>query len=240
MQTTSYISISQQMVLSRMMDVISNNIANASTPGFKVEQPIFREYQVRGSNGQMVSYVHDAGVYRDDKQGDLTTTNNPLDLGIQGSGYFTIQTPDGTRYSRSGRFQLGESGQIETDQGYAVLSTQNQPIVIPQNAGTISIANDGTVSTAANGAIGQIRLSSFANPEQLVSGADGLYVTDATPAPDTTSVIHQGMIESSNVVSITQLTRLMGIQQAYSGAQKMVTDEDSRIRNAIDKLAQAV
>jgi flagellar basal-body rod protein FlgF len=240
MQTTSYVAISQQMVLSRMMDVISNNLANMSTPAFKAEQPVFREFPVRGSQGQTISYVHDAGVFRDDKQGDLSPTNNPLDLGIQGKGYFSVQTPDGTRYTRNGHLQIGDSGQLETNQGYSVLSTLGRPIIIPQNSGTISIAGDGTISTASNGTIGQVAVSAFANTAQLVSSADGLYVTDEPPAADTTSIIHQGTIESSNVTSITQLTKLMSIQQAYASAQQMVTDEDTRIRNAIDKLSQAV
>jgi flagellar basal-body rod protein FlgF len=240
MQSTTYVSISQQMALSRSMDVIANNLANSSTVGYKEQQPLFQQFLVAGPKNQTVSYVQDKGTYRNMAQGDLSTTGNPLDFGIQGNGYFTVSTPDGNRFTRNGRFQLGPNGELETSQGYALQSTLGRPIDIPSNAGPVNIANDGTIADAQGNVLGKVGMVDFSKPSQMVSSANGLYVTDEAPQADTTSSLHQGMIEGSNVKPIVEMTRLMGLQEAYSSAQNMVTGEDTRIRNAIDKLSQAV
>ncbi|HTH97314.1 MAG TPA: flagellar basal-body rod protein FlgF [Stellaceae bacterium] len=239
MQSTSYVSISQQTVLNRTMDIIANNLANASTTGYKEQQPLFKQFLTQGPSGQTVTYVQDAGTYRDQSQGDLTKTDNPLDFAIQGSGYFTVSTPNGDRFTRNGRFQIGKDGSIQTAQGYQVNSTLGKPIVIPGNAGTVSVANDGTVTDTQGNTLGRIAVVKFSQPTKLVSGANGLYVTDEKPAADATSTIRQGMVEGSNVKSIVELTRLMSLQQSFTSAQDMVQGEDTRIRNAIDKLSQA-
>jgi flagellar basal-body rod protein FlgF len=239
MQSTSYVSLSQQSALSRAMDVLANDMANMSTPAFKIEMPINREYPVKLGRGQTVSYVEDMGVWRDTRQGDLTYTSNPLDTAIQGSGYYSVQTPAGTRYTRNGRFQIGTGGQIVTAQGYPILSDRGTPIKMPTDAGQIVISGDGTIVTAKGAPVGKIGMSKFANGERLVSEEDGLYVTDAQPTPDTDSQIKQGTIENSNAEPIVLLTKLMAVQRAYSDAQSMSDGEDTRIRNAIDKLAAA-
>jgi flagellar basal-body rod protein FlgF len=240
MQSTSYVSISQQTVLSRTMDMIANNLANSSTTGFKEQQPMFRQFLVNASNGQQVSYVQEAGSFRDASQGDLSLTGNPLDVGINGPGYFTIGTQNGDRYTRNGKFQLGKNRELQTSTGDAVQSTQKRSIVIPQNVTQIRFTNDGTVMDQNGLTIAKLAIANFKNPSKLVSSAGGLYVTDETPTQDTKSTIQQGMVENSNVKPIVELTRLLNLQQFYSNDQQMVTDEDSRIRNAIDKLSQAV
>jgi flagellar basal-body rod protein FlgF len=238
MQTSAYVALSQQTVLNRTLDVLANNIANMSTPAFKAERPVFQEALMPGPNGQTVSYVRDVGVVRDLRQGDLTSTGNPLDVSIDGAGYFTVDTPDGSRYTRNGRFQIGPQGVIETSSGHPVLSDQGKPITVPAGSTGISISVSGTISTSA-GVIGKIGVVSFADPQQLSAASDDLFVTDATPTPDTTSQIRQGMIEQSNIQPVVELTRLLDIQRAYNSAQQMVDGEDTRIRNAIDKLSQA-
>ena len=237
MQSTTYVSLSQQSALSQIMDVLANDMANMSTPGFKVEMPVSKEYPVSIGSGQTVSYVSDIGVWRDARQGDLTYTANPLDVGIDGNGYLSVSTPEGTRYTRNGRFQIGPNNQLVTSQGHPVLSDQQQPITLPPGAGAVVIGSDGTVMTRSGTTIGKLGLSQFSDPEQLVPQEDGLYVTDATPTPDTTSLVKQGTLESSNAQPIVLLTKLMAVQRAYSDAQSMAEDEDTRIKNALDKLS---
>jgi flagellar basal-body rod protein FlgF len=239
MQSTTYVSLSQQSALSQAMDVLANDMANISTPAFKIEMPISKEYPVRLSSGQTVSYVQDVGVWRDTRQGDLTYTANPLDTAIEGEGYYSLQTPAGVRYTRNGRFQIGVGNQLVTAQGYPVLSKQGQPISVPAGSGQIVVEGDGTIKTTDGTQVGQLGLSRFSQQEQLVSQEDGLYVTDAQPIPDTASQVKQGMIESSNAQPIVLLTKLMAVQQAYTNAQSMAEGEDTRIRNAIDKLSAA-
>ena len=108
MEAASYVALSSQMALTRQLDVVANNLANASTPAFKGERMIFAEFvtqkQTAASGG--TSFVQDFGTARDASQGPLAQTGNPLDLALQGDGYFKVQTPLGLRYTRNGRFQL--------------------------------------------------------------------------------------------------------------------------------------
>lgn len=247
MQNTTYVALSQQMALSRQMDVIANNIANSSTPAFKVENSAFKEYLVKGAGKQPVSYVFDTGVYRDMRPGNFSKTDNPLDVAIEGNGYFTVNTPDGPRYTRNGHFQLSADGTVVTSQGYPVMTDTNQPLQALPGTAKIQIAEDGTVTSiigdgtinSGSAPIGRIGLAQFANPQQLVSAADGLYVASETPSIDTTSTLKQGMVEESNVQSVVELTRLLSIQRAYNSAQQMIDGEDTRVKGALDKLARA-
>ena len=238
MQTATYVALSRQTVLGRSMDVIANNLANMSTTGFKSETPLFQEYLQAGPKGQTISYVRDIGVVRDGRSGDLSSTGNPLDIGINGGGYFQVNTTDGPRYTRNGRFQIDSGRNLVTAQGNQVLNAAGQPITIPQGATSISIGADGSVATET-GPIGKIALTSFANEQDLVAAGNGLYATSATPVPDTTSTMHQGFLEQSNVQPILAMIQMQQLQGAYSSAQNLIEGEDNRLRNAIDKLSKS-
>ena len=239
MQSATYVALSRQTVLGRQMDVIANNLANMSTAGFKNEKQLFQEYlEPSPVRGRTIAYVRDAGVVRDTHQGDLSRTGNPLDVGIDGNGYFQVSTVDGPRYTRNGRFQLDANRTLVTSQGYQVLDATGQPISIPQGASSISIGTDGTVSSDT-GPVGKIALSSFANQQDLVPAGSGLYVTSATATPDTTSTVHQGTLEDSNVQPILEMTQMLDVQRAYAAAHNIIEGEDNRQRNAIDKLSKS-
>jgi flagellar basal-body rod protein FlgF len=237
MQTATYVALAHQTALESGMDVMANNLANLSTPAFKGETVLFSQYLQSAPGGGEISYVRDSGVRRDTKPGGLSETGNSLDTGIEGDGYFSVETADGPRYTRNGRFQLDSSGNIVTSQGFKVLSDQGQPIVLPANTRKISIALDGQLSTET-GPVGKIGLSHFDNQQDLVGAENGLYVTSDTPTPDTTSKLHQGKVEESNVNAIAAMTKLMGLQKAYTGAAQIIDQEDQRIKNAIDKISR--
>jgi flagellar basal-body rod protein FlgF len=239
MQTATYVALAHQTALESGMDVMANNLANLSTPAFKGETVLFSQYLQAAPEGGNISYVRDVGVRRDTKQGNLTQTGNPLDTGIEGDGYFTVGTSDGQRYTRNGRFQLDSGGNLVTSQGYQLLSDQGQPITMPANTRHITIADDGEVSSET-GPVGKIGISHFDNQQDLVGAADGLYVTNDQPTPDTTSKLHQGTVEESNINAISALTKLMGLQKAYTGAEQIIDGEDTRIKNAIDKISRVV
>src|ERR1700759_4686280 len=126
MENSLLVSLSQQLAAYRAMDVIANNIANVSTPGFKREAAKFQEYvaEMRPAEGQKgpqpVSFVKEAGVVRDSSQGNIEQTGAPFDLAISGKGYFAVQTPGGLRYTRDGHFTLDGNGNLVTSQGYQV------------------------------------------------------------------------------------------------------------------------
>ncbi|HZS81994.1 MAG TPA: flagellar basal-body rod protein FlgF [Stellaceae bacterium] len=236
MQAATYIALSSQMALSRQMDVVANNLANASTPSFKAERVLFAEYLDRKGSTPL-AFVQDFGSSRDTSQGPLSRTGNSLDIALQGEGYLKVDTPFGTRYTRNGRLLLDATGQLVTAQGYAVLGAGDQPINIPTNAKNIAITRDGTISTD-QGEAGQIEIVQFPDERALRPSAGGLYVTEAQPVPASNTLVLQGMIEGSNVEPIIEMTRLMKIAQSYSSAKDLMDGENTRITNAIDKLGK--
>ena len=237
MQTPSYVALSSQAALSRQMDIVANNIANASTPAFKAERVLFQQYLTPG--GSDTAFVQDATTYRDTRQGPMSHTGNSLDVAIDGSGYLAVSTPEGTRYTRNGHLRLGADGTLKTAQGDSVLGDGGQPISIPQGATDIVITTDGTVN-AQGGPIGKISVVAFDDDSQAETGADGLYVSNDDPKPATDAVLRQGMIEDSNVQPVAELTRMLNVSRSYSAATDMISGENDRIKNAIDKLSKIV
>ncbi|MBV9863571.1 MAG: flagellar basal-body rod protein FlgF [Alphaproteobacteria bacterium] len=237
MQIPSYVALSSQAALSRQMDMVANNIANASTPAFKTERVLFRKYVGTSASGE-TDFVEDAASYRDTRQGPLNRTGNNLDVAIDGNGYLAVSTPEGERYTRNGHLQLGADGTLVTNSGHPVLGDDGQPLTLPAGASNVTITTDGTVSTKT-GPVGKIRLVAF-DDAQAEIGADGLYVSNADPAPATGATLRQGMIEESNVQPVIELTRMLNISRSYSAAVEMINGENDRIKNAIDKLSKIV
>jgi flagellar basal-body rod protein FlgF len=235
MNTPSYVALSSQMALQRQMDVLSNNIANSSTPAFRGERLVFAEYLARASGN--ASMVQDVGMARDTRQGPLTRTGNSLDLALKGEGYFVVDTPTGPRETRNGRFQLGPQGELVTSEGYTVHGESVQPVTLPADAADVTIGRDGTISTA-QGEAGKIQVVRFEDDRALVPAANGLYVTDAQPQPAADTAVLQGMVEESNVQPIVEMTRLMQVARSFAFSKEMVDGEHDRLKNAIDKLSR--
>jgi flagellar basal-body rod protein FlgF len=237
METAAYVAMSRQTVLEQAMEVIANNLANASTSGFKGSEPLFRDYLQPGPGRQQIAYVRDAGSVRDIRQGDLKLTGNSLDAAIQGDGYYSVSTAAGVRYTRIGSFQTTPQGLLVTASGDPVLDDRGNPITLPTTPGRIAIGTDGTI--AKNGTpVGKLGVVSFANPQQLVEESAGLYTTTAAPTPDATSRIQQGAIEQSNIRSVVEMTRMLSVQGAYADTVQVMSAEDTRLKNAIDKLSR--
>lgn len=236
MENAGYIALSRQMVLRREMDVIANNMANLNTPAFKGQSMLFVEYLETVDSGEKMSFVQDISLVRNLTEGQMTSTENPLDLAIAGDGYFEIETPVGPRYSRNGVFQLNADSQLVTSSGQPVLGEGGQPITLPPNSTDVTITRDGTISTS-QGPAGRLRLVRFENEQAMVKLADGLYDAggqDALPTED--AEIMQGMIEGSNVQGIFELTRMIETARSYSSTGKLVNDEHERLRRAIQSL----
>lgn len=241
MENTSYIALSRQNALWRQMDVIANNMANANTPAYKGEHMMFREFLVdtRSSaraTGTKLSFVQDTGLLRDTREGALTKTDNPLDVGIHGDGYFQIETQAGMRYSRNGHFRLDEGGMLVNTQGYAVMDKNNNPIIFAPNETRIEISGDGTVSTE-NGVVANLKVVRFANEQNLRKAGDSLYeTTDQAETVERPSVV-QGMMEESNVSPVLEITKMTELLRQYEAAQNMIDKEHDRTMKAIETLA---
>ncbi len=242
METTSYIALSRQSSLRRELDIVANNIANMNTVGFKGERMQFVEHLVksRGSHkvlGNKLSYVRDISTIRDLSHGPLEKTGNSLDVGIAGDGYFAIQTELGERYTRNGRFQLDEGGQLVTQKGDAVLSDGGQPFFFAPGEANISIGRDGTVSTV-NGTVGRLSVVNFDNQHQLRPDVSGLYASETPPNPVDEPNIVQGVLEGSNIQPIIEMSRLIEVQRKYEGVRNFLDKEDERMRKMLRDLSE--
>ena len=236
------------------LDVISNNLANVSTNGFKRGRAVFEDllYQNLRQPGaqssqqtqipsglQLGTGVRPVSTARIFTQGNIQKTDNSLDVAVQGNGFFQVLLPDGTTgYTRDGSFQKDNQGQIVTADGYPV-----QPnITIPANALTVSIGTDGTVSitqsgTAATTQIGSIQLATFINPGGLQSIGQNLFLETAasgTPTPNTpgtngAGIVNQGYVETSNVNVAEELVTMIQTQRAYELNSKVVSTSDAML-----------
>jgi flagellar basal-body rod protein FlgG len=239
------------------MRVIANNLANVGTTGFKRDRANFATlaYQDARVAGQQSSSetayatglnlgtgVAVQSTTRIATQGSLQTTNNSLDVALDGEGYFQIQLPGGvTGYTRAGNFSRSPEGQLVTSQGYVV-----QPaITIPEGASSIAISTDGTVSAVVQGTaeptqLGQLTLASFANPAGLQAQGDNFLVeTAASGAAQIGAAgeggrgnIRQGMLEGSNVNIVEEMVDMIECQRAYEINSKMISSVDEMLRNA--------
>jgi flagellar basal-body rod protein FlgG len=237
------------------MDVISNNMANVGTTGFKKSRAIFQDllYQVERQPGaqstqqtqlpsglQLGTGVNPVATERMHLQGNLEKTGNPLDVAINGKGFFQILMPDGTTgYTRDGSFQLDNQGQLVTASGFTV-----QPaLTIPADAQSVTIGRDGTVSitqpgNAAAQQIGSLQLANFINPAGLQSLGENLYAETAAsgapaanaPGSNGLGLLNQSFVETSNVNVVEELVNMIQTQRAYELNSKAVSTSDQMLQ----------
>lgn len=238
-ENPGYIALSRQMVLRRQMDMVANNLANLTTPGFKGESMLFVEHLARTEPREKISFVRDIATIRDLKAGPMTETGSPFDLAIRGEGYFAIETPEGTRYTRAGGFTPDPDGRIVSAQGFALLDDGGAPITIPVDALSVAVARDGTISTD-QGELGRVQVVRFDNQQALKRQANSLYDAAGQAAlPVEQPDVQQGKLESSNVAGVVEMTRLVATVRSYEAAAKLANNEHERQRRAIDALATA-
>jgi flagellar basal-body rod protein FlgF len=240
MENSTYIALSGQNAREHQMEVLANNIANLSTPGFKGEKMMFQEYLSKPPDGgDPSSYVVSQGNARDMSQGPLTHTGNPLDVALDGAGFMPVTTPGGTQYTRNGHLQLDNQGELVTSAGFVVQGEGGSPIVIPSGAGSITIGKDGTVSTDKQ-TVGKIAVVNFDNPQALAESQGGLYSTTQTPTPATGTTVEQGTIEEANIQPVVEMTKLMDAAHQIGVAKNFADGEHTRLKNAIDRLGKTV
>jgi len=224
------------------MDVVANNIANMNTTGFKGERMMFVEHLVKSKGGERilgdkVSYTRDISTMRDLSPGALEHTGNPLDVAIEGEGYFVIQTDGGDRYTRNGHFQLDENGQLITGGGQPVLSDGGAPFFFAPGDTKITISGDGTVSTQ-NGDVGRLSVVGFENQHKLRPGSGGLYATEDTPQPVEKVKLIQGKLEGSNIQPVVEMARMIEVHRKYEGVKGFLEKEDERMKKMIRDLSE--
>ncbi|MEO5806876.1 flagellar basal-body rod protein FlgF [Devosia sp.] len=239
-ENAQLISLSRQMALQRQMDVVANNMANVNTTGFKSEQMLFEQYDMpvardrdfQGSD-QPLAYVQDWATVHDLSGGDIIQTGNPLDVALNGDGFFSVQTSGGERYTKSGAFQISNTGQLVDLNGNPVLG-QGGPFQFGPAEKDVAIAADGTVSTSA-GIKGRLKLVEFAQPQALNREGDNLF-SGGTPTPSTKTQAMQGSLEKSNVSGITQMAEMIRVTRSYESIAQLMSRQDEMRSAAIQRL----
>jgi flagellar basal-body rod protein FlgG len=241
------------------LDVITNNLSNVSTNGFKRSRAVFEDLlyqnvrqpgaqssqQTNLPSGQQIGTgVRAVAIERIHTQGNPQQTGNSKDVMVNGPGFFQVLLPDGTAaYTRDGSFQTDANGQLVTSSGFVI-----QPaITVPANATAITVARDGTVSATVPGAtaptqVGTLQLTTFVNPAGLESKGENLYVETAssgnpttnTPGTNGAGVLLQGFVETSNVNVVEEMVNMIQTQRAYEINSKAITTSDQMLA----KLAQ--
>ena len=240
---------------------IANNLANAGTTGYKRSRAIFADllYQnVRQAGAQssqdtqlpsglmMGTGVRTVATEKLFTQGNLSQTENLLDMAIQGRGFFQVLLPDGSQaYTRDGSFQVDNQGQMVTSNGYVL-----QPaITIPENAQSVNIGTDGTVSATLPGSssitqLGTVQLADFVNPAGLQSMGDNLYLESSasgSPQPGNPGLnglgtLVQGFVESSNVNVVEELVNMIETQRAYEMNSRAISTTDQMMQYVANNL----
>ena len=239
MENTAYIGLSQANALKQWMDVTANNVANMSTPGFKAQDMLFKEYLSKPRDGDKISMVIDYGTFRNTEQGPMQQTHNKLDFALQGDGFFAIQTDKGVRYTRDGSFALNDKNQIVTQEGFPVLGTTSQPIAVQPGTSHISVTGGGNVSTEL-GEVGKFKLVKFEKEQDLTPVGYNMYdaVEQQEQTADGTSVL-QGMIEGSNVKPVVEMNKMIEILRLYQQTAKMLQSDHDLQRSVISKLTRS-
>lgn len=242
MENAILIGLSQQTALRRNLDIIAHNLANMETVAYKSERPLFHTFlaPVRDANGDQDSakFVNDYGMVRNTTEGTLRRTSNPLDVAIDGPGYFAVATDDGEGYTRNGHFRIDQEGKLSTSDGNAILDTNRNEIFFGPDEKAVSIARDGSISTTA-GPKGQLLVVVFADESTLSRAGGSLYRSSTEPSDRANTVIQQGSIEESNVIPIMEMSTMLEVMRAYSASTKLVKSVEDLAQRAIRTLGQA-
>ena len=235
MDLTGYLGLGRGLGLQRAMDVLANNIANVDTTGFRRQDLVFEESLERAGEPGRVAFGEDHGTAVDRREGPLRATGGMLDLALVGAGWFQVNTPDGTRLTRAGRFVTDGNGTVVNSQAEPVLDDSGSPLSVPVDAQTIAVAQDGTVS-ADQVVVGKVGVFDLPEGAHLVPEGAGTYRTDAALSPVADAQIVQGSLEGSNVQPIMEMTRLIEVTRAFESTQKLLETHHDLARRTVDRM----
>ena len=249
MDGPSIIALSGQIAMQSHVDVVANNVANLQAPGYRADRMLFQSFISQlDVPGRQVAFVHDRATYIDAAQGNIEATGNPLDMAINGDGFFAVERPGGAGngYSRDGRFKIGPDRTLVDNLGRAVLDDSGGRITIPERISKLEVRADGQIIATVNRrtqTVARIALTRAENPQAIRKSGDGLYdiPADQRRPVDPLSLrtrLVQGSIEHSSVQPIAEISNLSDLQRAYERMQKIVYDDDNRLRKMIEILGR--
>lgn len=237
MQSNFYVGLSAQISLLRRLETIANNVANASTAGYRAEEVKF-ETLLSGVANEPVAYASAGKSYLSRASGEIVRTDSMFDVAVEGDAWLGIQTPSGTVYTRDGRMRMTDTGELQTLNGYPILDAGNAPMRLDPNAGPPRIARDGTV-TQGNRQIGAVGLFSIDEKANLTRFENSGVVPDraATPVVEfTKSGMQQGYIERANINPMLEITKLIMVSRAFEAVTSALRDSESSQSEAIRSL----
>lgn len=230
-----YTALSGSLAQQHSLDVIANNVANASTAGFRGDRVVFGEMLAGAQQKAAPIDPRQAAPVRPDQfvrvelnaldatRGMMKQTGNALDVALNGDGFFTVRTPQGDRLTRAGNFMMQENGQLSSMEGHPVIAQDEKPIVFPRDTKDIQFDKDGTIR--ADGLdIGKLALRRVSDPTQLMREGTTTYtVKPGTKIMETDQVeVAQGMIESSNVNPVNGLNELITVNRTFDALQRVI------------------
>jgi len=223
------------------LDMVANNIANASTGGYKGDgefYTLFTSEAAKADGSEPSTLPMIEKPWTDFSQGSLEPTNNPLDLGLSGKGFFAVQGPSGALYTRNGNFQVTSTGTIETIDGYALTEKGGQSLKADPNK-PLEISLDGNIRQGGQ-LLGQLNLVEFKDPSVLVKQGNNYFRTagNQTPTEATNVQVHQGKIEASNVNASQAAVRLVSVMRQFEMMQKAVSISGDMNKKAIEEVAR--
>jgi flagellar basal-body rod protein FlgF len=235
-----YIAASGMLAESARQDVVADNLANATTTGFKRSEAVaspFQQMLVRNAAaagapevGTLTMGTQVDGISRIDTQGPLRYTGNALDVGLSGSGYFAVDTPDGRRYTRAGAFDLDATGRLVTKEGQPVLGDDGRPITL--DPGSVSIAADGTITQ--DGAVKGRLMLTMLDPATVKTQGDSLLT--GTVAGTASAQVRQSTLEGSTVNVVSEMVELIRVMRSFEANQKSVQSQDEALQASVTRV----
>lgn len=232
---TTYVLAARQINLNKTQDRIADMVANANTTGFKSEKDVYSEIDKRMADGKRLSYAGIKTTTRDVGQGSMAATGRQLDIAINGPGYFMVSTPRGFRYTRAGNFDVNPEGVLVTKEGYPVVGPGGGQVEFAPEDINITIRENGLVSVGEEDR-GQLGVFIFADERLMVKEGNSLYNTSQQPVLTEDSKIVQGMLENSNVNSVTAMTSLVEVSRDIESVKQIQNDYNSLQSNAVRTL----
>jgi flagellar basal-body rod protein FlgF len=240
MQANLYVSLSSQIALQQRLDTIASNVANMNTAGYRADGVSF-EQVLSKAGGTPVAFVSAGTSYISRQNGEVTKTDNPLDVAVQGEGWLAIQTPGGIAYTRDGRLQMTPNGDLQTLNGYKVLDAGGTGLTIDPNGGAPTIASDGMITQGGN-QVGALGLFSI-DPTAKLSRFGNSSVIPDKPANAILDFgangVLQGFVEGSNVNPVLEMTKLIMLQRSLDGITSGTQTSENSLQDAIKTLGSS-
>ncbi|MBI1867225.1 MAG: flagellar basal-body rod protein FlgF [Methylocystis sp.] len=240
MQSAFYVSLSTQMSVDKRMETIANNIANAGTVGYRAGGVSFAA-ALSKAGSTSVAYASSGRDFISRAAGDTTRTDNPYDVAVVGNAWLGIQTASGPAYTRDGRMQMLETGELQTVSGSPILDAGNSPLVLDPNAGPPMISRDGMINQGGR-QVGAVGLFAIDDGASLTRGENSSVIPSipATPVLDfQKNGVVQGSVEGSNVNPVHEMTKLILASRSFDSVSSLYDMLDSSQRSAIRTLGGA-